>query len=138
MTTILIQSTPGKLAAIYEAAALIKEKGPMRRLELFAAMDFGPERTRELKLREAFQTSWLREASSGHIELTEYSQQHFDRQKSASTYVGEVTPPQYRGNWRTGTLSRQHIPNRRGTRADVPEWSVRETVSIKTIGGRET
>ena len=138
MTNILIQATPSKSATIYAAAALIENKGPMHRAELFAAMDFGPEKTRENKLREAFQTDWLCETPAGQIDLTEFSLRHFDRQKpGAPEYIGQITPAQYRPDVFATTLSKKHIPNRRGLRADVPAWSVRETVSIKTIGGRE-
>jgi len=120
MTTIFIQVTPGKSASIYEAASIINKAGPMQRAELFAAMDFGPTESRERKLRDAFQSDWLRETPSGHIELTEYSNRHFERQKPRVPYVGQMAPPAYRGNVFGKPLSRQHIPNRRGPRADAP------------------
>lgn len=46
---------------------------------------------------------------------------------------GVPTAPAYRGNvFASQGLSKQYIPNRRGPRADVPAWSVRETVSFQT------
>jgi len=138
MITALIQATPGRSADIYTAAAIIDKAGPMQRVELFAAMDFGPSNNRENKLREAFETGWLRETPSGHIELTEYSKRHFEAQKPKEKYVGEMTPPAYRPSiFASQGLSKRYIPDRRGPRADVPAWSVRESVSIKTIGRTE-
>jgi hypothetical protein len=119
-TAALIQNTPSKSAAIYEAALVLEKAGPMLRLELFAAMDFGPSNSRERKLREAFETDWLRETPSGHIELTEYSRRHLELQKPKTKYVGEITPPAYRGNVFGKPLDRKHIPNRLGPRADAP------------------
>jgi hypothetical protein len=132
-TATLIQATPNRSATIYRAAAQIEKCGPMQRLELFAAMDFGPANTREAKLREAFETDWLRETSSGHIELTEYSKRHFERQKPKEPYVGQVTAPAYRPNiFASQGLSKRFIPDRRGPRADVPAWSMRESLSFQT------
>lgn len=136
-TATLIQATPNRSATIYRAAVQIEKCGPMQRLELFAAMDFGPANNRETKLLEAFETDWLRETPTGHIELTEYSKRHFERQKPKEPYVGQVAPPAYRGNVFGKSLDPKHIPDRRGPRADVPAWSVRETVTIVTIGRSE-
>jgi hypothetical protein len=136
-TATLIQATPNKSATIYAAAALIEKQGPMHRVQLFAAMDFGPEKTREAKLREAFESDWLCETPAGQIDLTDFSLRHFEKQKPKAAYVGQVAPPAYRSDWRAGSLSKANIPNRRGPRADVPAWSVRETLTIVTIGGRE-
>jgi hypothetical protein len=134
MIIALIQATPNKSAAIYEAALLIEKCGPMLRAELFAGMDFGIADTRERKLREAFETDWLRETPSGHLELTEYAKRHFELHKPKEHYAGQITPPQYRPDiFHSQGLSKRYIPNSRGPRADVPAWSVREAVKIVTI-----
>jgi len=132
MITALIQVTPNKSATIYAAATVIAKCGPMLREELYATMDFGPSHTRETKLREAFETDWLRETPSGQVELTEYARRHLEAQKPKETYVGQITPAQYRGDWRKGSLSKQYIPNRRGPRADVPAWSIRQKNSTQS------
>jgi len=137
MTTNIIQVTPSKNAAIYEASLIILKCGPMLRVELFAAMDFGPEKMRETKLRAAFDTDWLRETPSGHLDLTDYSKRQLVREKPKAPYVGQAAPPAYRGNVFAGQgLSKRYIPNRRGPRADVPAWSVKpDGYNIKSIGG---
>lgn len=137
MTTMFIQVTPSRSAAIYTAARILNDRGPMLREQLFAAMDFGPEATRERKLREAFDTNWLRETQWGYIALTEYSQRYFESQAPKEEYVGQITPTTYRANvFASPGLSKRYIPNRRGTRDDVPAWSVKpDGHSIKSIGG---
>jgi hypothetical protein len=114
----------------------------MQRLELYAAMDFGPADKRETKLREAFETDWLRETPSGHLELTQYAKRHFELHKPKESYAGQITPPAYGPDiFRRQGLSKRYIPDRRGPRADVPAWSVRETVkiiAIKKSGARKS
>jgi hypothetical protein len=137
-TATLIQATPNRSATIYMAAVLIEKQGPMHRAQLYAAMDFGPEKTREGKLREAFEQDWLCETPAGQIDLTDFSLRHFENQKPKELYVGQVAAPAYRPNiFASQGLSKRFIPDRRGPRADVPDWSVRDTVTIKTIGRRE-
>lgn len=138
MPAILIQVTPNKSATIYAAASMLHKRGEtMTRADLFATIDFGPANNRDNKLQQAFDTNWLQEAD-GKIGLTDYSQRHFDCRKVKAANDGVPTAPAYRGNvFASQGLSKQYIPNRRGPRADVPAWSVRETLSIKTIGGGE-
>lgn len=132
----VIQVTPNKSATIYAAASMLHKRGPMTRDQLFAAMDFGPKGGREEKLRQAFDFDWLRETPAGQIEVTEFAGRHFDCNKPRAALAGEPTAPAYRGNvFASPGLSKQYIPNRRGPRADVPAWSVREKLSIKTAGG---
>ena len=136
----VIQVTPNKSATIYAAASMLHKRGPMTRDQLFAAMDFGPKGGREEKLRQAFDFDWLRETPAGQIEVTEFAGRHFDCNKPRAALAGEPTAPAYRGNWRSKPLDPKRIPNRHGLRPAndaAPDWSVREKLSIKTIGGGE-
>lgn len=129
------RATPNTSAAIYKAAALIDEKGPQTIDDLFFEVNFGVQNDRMNKLQRAFDIGWLYETPVGTVDLTESTKRHFDR-KRPSDYVGQITPAQYRPNiYASQGLSKKNIPNSRGMRNDIPNWSVRETVSIKTIGG---
>lgn len=141
MTATLFQVTPHRSAAIYTAAAIIHKQGPMPREQLFARMDFGPENKRAHKLREAFETGWLRETTSGFISLTDFSKRHFERE-TPKEYVGQITPARYQRNVFEGQgLSKKNIPKRGGLRPEsdaAPAWSVKpDGYSIKSIGGGE-
>jgi hypothetical protein len=125
--------------AIYKAAALINSSGPHQLIELFTSIDFGPPKNRQEKLDHAYDIDWLRQTPDGRLDVTEKARQYFADQEPKTQYIGQIAAPQYRGDWRTGSLSKQHIPNRRGPRADAPEWSVRpDGYSIKSLGGRES
>jgi len=139
MTAMISAAFPSRRGAAYKACELLTAQGPRTVEQLLVAIDFGSKGTQKTKLLAAIDAGWIYETPAGMVDVTEPVKQHFaalaPKEKSAA--AGQVVEPQYRGDWRGSTLSRQHIPNRRGPRADVPAWSVRETVSIKTIGGRE-
>jgi len=124
---------PSILSAIYSAALHIKKVGPLSMDELFAVVDFGSGSAPKSRLNYAFEIDWLRQAQDGKIELTERSKQHFAPKTMTAPYVGEKAPTAYRGNvFATSGLSKKYLPNSRGTRDDVPPWSVREKPSFHT------
>lgn len=118
MTT--IRTVPKSSMAIYKAAALINSAGPHQVVKLFASIDFGPNSARKGKLTYAHEIEWLRTTPDGLIDITESTRLYFASLQPKEKFVGEKAAPQYRGDWRAGSLSRQHIPNRRGPRADAP------------------
>jgi len=133
MTTTKV--APNTSSAIYKAAAHIEQSGPVTSEVLFVAVDFGPANARQGKLNHAYEIDWLQETPAGTIDLTESARKHFASKRPKPEYVGEITPAQYRPSiFASQGLSKKNIPNSRGTRDDIPAWSVRETVSIKTIG----
>lgn len=111
---------PKKGTAIYKAADLINSSGPHQMVELFASIDFGPAAARKEKLNYAYEIGWLRTTPEGMVDVAESTKRHFAAQESKKKFIGEKAAPQYRGDWRVGSLSRQHIPDRRGPRADAP------------------
>jgi hypothetical protein len=115
-----IQEIPKKSTAIYKAAELINTSGPRPLDELVVLVDFGPKHTRKGKLVHAYDIGWLRETPAGTIDITESTRAHFAEQAPKEKFVGQVAAPAYRGNVFGKPLSRHHIPNRRGPRADAP------------------
>jgi hypothetical protein len=134
---------PIKSSAIYKAAELINSAGPRSKEVLLTEIDFGPKKERHGKFEHAFSIGWLCETPAGTIDVTEKSRKFFAYAEPNGEPIGEIKPaptlPQYRGDWRGSQgISKKNIPNRRGLRpaSDLaPAWSVRETVSIKTISG---
>jgi hypothetical protein len=128
-----IGKIPSIVSAIYSAAAYINQVGPLTPDALFAAVDFGFGGSAKTKLRYAFEIEWLQQTGEGMIDLTESSRQHFAPKRPSEPYVGQKAAPAYRGNvFASAGLSSKYLPNSRGTRADVPAWSVREKPAFHT------
>jgi hypothetical protein len=131
--------TPIKSCAIYKAAALISSSGPRSIAALHAEIDFGPKHSREKKLDHAFDIGWLCETEGGAIDVTENTRQHFAEQEPSNKPIGQITPAQYRPSvFASPGLSKKNIPDRRGMRLDIPDWSRRpEGFSLKGVAGGE-
>jgi len=124
---------PSIISAIYAAASHINQAGPLSMDELFAAVDFGSGSAPKSRLNHAFDINWLRKTADGKIELTESSKQHFAPKKPSRPYVGQQAPAAYRGNvFATNGLSAKYRLNSRGTRDDIPAWSIREKPTFHT------
>lgn len=116
----------------YVAARWIYDNGPRTDVELFAAGHFGGRKSYDITLQRAITTGWLVVTERGQIACGEAALDHFDGvekpvwvgEKAASPSINLMTRP---------PLSRRHIPNPRGPRADVPDWSVRGPVSFRTV-----
>src|SRR5690349_4608171 len=124
---------PSILSAIYSAAVHIKQVGPLTAEHLFLAVDFGSGADAKKKLAYAFEIRWLRQNADVKIELTESSKEHFAPKISKAPYVGQKAPPAHRGNvFASQGISKKCLPNSRGTRDDVPAWSIREKPTFHT------
>lgn len=124
---------PRVLSAIYIAAVHIKKVGPLSAEDLFAAVDFGQGSDARRRLNYALEINWLRKTVDGKIELTESSRQHLAPKLPGAPYVGQKAPAAYRGNvFATEGLSAKYRLNSRGTRDDVPAWSIREKPTFHT------
>jgi len=124
-------------SAVYRAAAYIAQNGPQSIAALFAAVDFGSTKSRSAKLKYGYQKGWLEQRPDGLIDLTALALQHLADKQPKAAYVGQITPAQYRPNFRASSgLSKQYRVNSRGTRADIPAWSHRpEGFGFKSAGG---
>lgn len=119
----------------YIAGEYLHKHGPKTKEELFTAVSFGGQQSkRQGVLDRAIQVGWLVVTDDGKITCTTDARIYYDSLQPApgDEPAREPTAPQYRGDWRTGSLSATHIPNRRGPRADVPAWSVRDSLSFQT------
>lgn len=124
---------PRILSAIYIAAVHIKKVGPLSVEDLFAAVDFGLGSDAKRRLTYALEIDWLRRTVDGKIDLTENSRRHLTQKLPGTPYVGQKAPAAYRGNiYATDGLSAKYRTNSRGTRDDIPAWSVREKPSFHT------
>lgn len=128
---------PTTRSAAYKAIMQIIASGPRTAEQLFAEVDFGAHSTQKPKLRQAIQAGWIIEKPDQMLDASQAVRQHFADVAPKEQYIGQITPAQYRPNiFASSGLSKKNIPNSRGTRTDIPEWSQRpEGFGFKSIAG---
>lgn len=118
----------------------LHKMGPMAEADLFLAVDFGcaPSKRYE-RLNRAIGTGWIAQTEDGKLDCSPAARTHYDEEGSEADGIkpiGQLAAFRQPVNvFDRPTLSAKHIPNRRGMRQDVPEWSVREKLSFKSIAG---
>lgn len=130
---------PNKGYAAAIAGQHLYRVGPLLAHQLFAAVEFGTDKTtKESALQRAVTSGWLTEQADGRINLSTAAREHYDKLAGleAVEYVGQIaavrTPVDV---FTRPPLSKKYIPNPRGTRQDIPAWSVRSGASFKTVAG---
>lgn len=132
-------------AASYNAAAYIFEHGPQTPEQLYAVADFGHKMThKQDKLDRALANGWLVQGSDGKIDIGTIARAHFASESEEGVEqdgkpIGQIaTPRQQSSVFARPPLNKRHIPNPRGTRQDIPGWSVRPAgFSLKSVSGGE-
>lgn len=101
--------------------------GAMPAAELFTLADFGKKsNVKQGVLDRAINIGWL-QVIGGAISLTANAIAYFDDLESPQpAYIGQIATSRASSAYDRPPLSRRFIPNVRGTRDDVPEFSVRE------------
>lgn len=119
----------------YAAGEHLYRQGTMTARQLFAAVDFSGKSTPpEEALQRAMSYGWLLERD-GKIDISPSARAHFDALAGVEVVqpVGQIaavrTPPDV---FARPPLSKKYIPNPRGTRLDVPDWSVRAGMAFHT------
>lgn len=125
---------PQSNTASYRAAAHIYKVGPLTQEALFAAVSCGTKLThRRHMLESALMIGWLVE-SRDLIGLGDLAKAHFDGVELPKAPTGQVALPRDLGNVYARPAWKSNL-NSQGTRADVPEFSVRQTPSFHSVGG---
>lgn len=137
MTTARI---PQAKSAAYRAAVHIHRTGPIPRAELLSLIRFADMPNKSVQMLDrAIASGWLVEGPKG-ITVGDILRNHLDD-------LGLANKPKYVGQAATSrealtplyerpALSKRFIPSSRGTRDDVPAYSVRDQVSFRTVGGQ--
>lgn len=121
------------------AAELICRVGPMHRAALFSQIDFGATSTnRNVALDAAIENGLLHETLDG-IVVTAAARAIIEREHpelAPAKYIGQVAAPRTpRDASSIPPLSRRFIPNSKGLRADVPQFSVRSDARYRSLAG---
>lgn len=126
---------PTRGTATYVAGEHLYKHGPMMERDLADALDAGGEAT--LKgdaLQRALRTGWLTEQQDGRIAVSLFARVFYDRLAGIVhvKYVGKPAAPRHSDVFASPGLSKKYITNSRGTRVDIPAWSVRSSLSFHT------
>lgn len=127
-------------SAAYQAAEYIFKNGPQLPDRLFAAIDFGPNMSsKQEKLDRAVNSGWLIQGADCQVKCGEVARAHFKAEAGIEEEVkplGQIAALREPVNvFARPPLSKKYIPNPRGMRQDVPEWSVRAGASFKSLAG---
>jgi hypothetical protein len=124
---------PGEIP--YLAGEYLYKNGPCTDTELFLAVKFGKSQNeRAAALQSAIRGGWLMETQRGKIACSQTATDYYDgySEKPEEEYVGQIAPAPQRNVFASSGLSKKYRINSRGTRLDIPDWSVREDVSFHT------
>jgi len=127
--------TAPRNGASYAAGHHLHKNGPLTEGELFAAIPFGSRSTpAEDVLQRALTSGWLSLRQDGKIDISSFARAHYDQLAGeAERPVGQIAAVRTPADvFARPPLSKKHIPNPRGTRLDIPDWSVRTGQSFHT------
>lgn len=121
--------------AAYAAGAYLHKHGPMNQHALFALIDMGHKTShQEDTLRRAIRSGWLLEQDDGKISISSFARAHYDKLEGEKARpVGQIAAMRQPADvFARPPLSKRFIPDPRGTRQDIPAWSVRTGQSFHT------
>lgn len=126
----------------YKIGAMLYKRGPLSRAELFTHIKSGSSTENSARmLRRAIDDGWLTEIN-GAIYVGAIAMLHFGAncptEESTPKYVGQIATSRMSSVYDRPPLSKRFIPSSKGTRDDVPAFSVRESQSFRSVpmGGR--
>lgn len=120
----------------YAAGQHLHKVGPLTERELFAAVPFGGRNVVAADvLQRALTSGWLVVSADGKIDISSFARAHYDEVagEPAPKYVGQIAAIRQPADvFARPPLSKRFMPNPRGTRQDIPAWSVRSGASFHT------
>jgi len=118
----------------YAAGEYLYKNGPKLARQLFAVVQFGGKNLPdEEALQHVLSYGWL-VVRGDKIDISSHARAHFDALAGIEPVqpVGQIAAARTSNVFASPGLSKKYIPNPRGTRQDIPEWSVRTGASFHT------
>lgn len=106
----------------------IYKHGPATARELFIAANFGRKLSEKAgALERAVSTGWLVAQADGKYQISLSARAHYDELAANEVFTptAKIAAPRTVNVFASPGLSKRFIPNSRGTRQDIPAWSVR-------------
>lgn len=126
---------PSRDTFAFVAGEQLYKTGPSTEGDLFRLLNMVRMRAKNEAVQRAVHSGWLTVARGGLVECSAVARVHYDELAGKVTIkpVGKIAAPrQATSIYERPPLSKKYIPNSRGTRADVPEWSVRTNTTFHT------
>ena len=124
------------------AGVYLYKNGPTPEKDLFAAL--GVTLAAHLQaevLQRAIRAGWLSVAKDGNLDCSKGARAHYEEVFGEKVIepVGQIAAPRRAPTvYERPALSKKYMPNSRGSRQDVPDWSVRPAgFGFKTVGRGE-
>lgn len=123
-----------------QAGEYLYANGPTLDRDLFEVLAMVSRvRDKQESLQAAIRNGWLAVGRGGLIDCSAAARAHYDALagKVAIKPLGQIAAPREAANaFQRPALSKKYIPNSRGSRLDIPSWSVRPAgFGFKSIGG---
>ena len=118
------------------AGLYLHKNGPQTTRALFAIAGFGHKLSEKRRaLQTAIRSGWLLENAAGDIDISNFARACYDKLagEKKSAPVGQIAAAREPADvFARPPLSKRFIPNPRGSRLDIPDWSVRSGASFHT------
>lgn len=126
---------PSKHTFPHSAGAYLYRHGPQTEDALFKAMgdSVQPHGRGEL-IQRCLSSGWFTLVADDMITCSEFARGHYDKLegKVKVEYVGQIAVSRAATAYTQPPLSRKYLLNSRGSRPDIPAWSVRTGQSFHT------
>ncbi|MGJ9420436.1 hypothetical protein ACHAC9_22170 [Massilia sp. CMS3.1] len=127
----------------FAAGVHLYKNGPMHERDLLADLASALRAQDQLDaLQCAIQAGWLKITSDDKVECSPFARAHYDQLEGRITakQMGDIALPRVGFNaYDRPPLSKKNIPNSRGMRLDMPDWSMRPAgFGFKSAGARES
>lgn len=119
----------------FVAGEQLYKYGPVSERDLFPVLSKVRSRDKYEAVQRAVHGGWLTVIEGGLVDCSAAARAHYDELagKVKPAPIGKIAEPRQAFNaYERPPLSKKYIPNPRGTRADVPAWSVRTKQSFHT------
>lgn len=128
--------TPNQGTVALLAGEYLYKNGPAQEHDLLLAGNTQRASEQRAAIQHAASNGWLIVVDGGRFDCSAAARAYFDRlagKAPAQKPMGKIAESrQMISAYDRPPLSKKHIPNPRGTRQDVPAWSVRATPSFHT------
>jgi hypothetical protein len=135
MATVNSNLRPRAESAADVAGQRIFTHGAMNVRELFATINFGHKmHHKKTALKRALESGWLVQQEDGTISIGTFARVHYESLAADKVApVGQIAAlREHVDVFTRPVLSKKYMPNPRGTRQDIPAWSVRSGQSFHT------
>jgi len=123
----------------HTAGQYLYKHGPMIERRLFEMMgDTVRADGRDKLIHRCLRDGWFKVSDDGRLDCSEFARAHYDKLAGIAPveYIGQIAAPREANAYDRPPLRKAYMLNSRGSRSDIPAWSVRPAgFGFKNIAG---